>query len=150
MKKRTKGYNTIILTGIAILFFFSAWKLTLGIHSDEVYLIAIGDMIARGASFFKECWSSLQMSAVISAPFIWIYEQICGGTEGILLFLRLISLIIQSGIAVYFYFVFRRRYNKYYVLVASLMFFMYIPDAQSFNYNPNTLFYKSPQTFNQY
>lgn len=130
-----------IIIFIMLMLLFAFWKVHLGVHSDEAYLIAIGDMIAGGNSFFKECWSSLQMSAVFTAPFIFIYGKITGGREGILLFFRILSVCIQSGICIYFYNVFRQRYQKKYVLIASILLFTFIPDFQSFTYKQELIWF---------
>lgn len=127
-----KKVGFIVVT--AILLIFALWKARIGMHSDEVYCIALGDMIARGNSFFKECWSSLQMSAVFSAPMIYLYEKMVGSREGILLFFRIFSVCIQFSICIYFYNTFKISYQKVYVIAASMLLFTFVPDFQSFTY----------------
>lgn len=138
---KVRKENLVVSIGILGLIFFSFWKLIQGMHSDEVYLIALGDMIANGNSFFKECWSSLQMSSCFSAPLSLLYETITGGMEGCLLFFRILSNIISLIITVYFYFVFSKRYNNWYVLLASLIFFTFIPDSRSFTYKQEMIWF---------
>lgn len=131
----------MVILFMTALLVFAFWKIRLGVHSDEVYLIALGDMIAKGDSFFKECWSSLQMSAVFTAPFIFVYEKITGGREGILLFFRGVAVCVQLGICIYFYRTFSEKYQKMYVLIASILLFTFIPDFQSFTYKQELLWF---------
>ena len=139
MKKNFNRAGTIMLLGL--LGMLSIWKIRLGLHSDEAYCIALGDMMARGNSFFKECWSSLQMSSVFTAPVIYIYERIMGNREGILLLFRFLSVCIQMCICIWFYMTFRNDYQKKYVAVASVILFTFIPDAQSFTYKQEIIWF---------
>lgn len=139
--KRKSVTDIFIWIGIGLLVIFAFWKTTLGMHSDEVHSIAVGDMIARGNSFFKECWFYLQMSAVFTAPIIFLYQKIIGNTDGILLFFRILSVCIQFGISAYFYQTFRKKYHKGYVLAASVILFTFVPDFQSFNYKQEMIWF---------
>ncbi len=139
MKVGHKTYLGIVFA--ILLLFFSLWKTHIGIHSDEVHSIALGDMIARGSVLFKECWFYLQMSAVFTAPIIWAYSKIIGSTEGILLFFRIISVIVQVSICFYFYRTFCVKYKKIYVAAACVVLFTFIPDFQSFNYKQELIWF---------
>ena len=138
---KVQKQDLVIVIGLLALICCSFWKLTQGMHSDEVYLIALGDMVANGNSFFKECWSSLQMSACFSAPLSLLYERVTGGMEGSLLFFRVLSNIIQLTISAYFYKVFSKTYDYRYVLLACLIFFMFIPDSRSFTYKQEMIWF---------
>ncbi len=133
--------KTGVCTALAVLLIFTFWKATLGIHSDEAHSIAVGHMIARGCSFFKDTWFYLQMSAVFSAPIIFLYEKIFQSTEGILLFFRMLSILIQTGIACYFFRTFCRQFHAKYVLLAAILFFVYIPDIWGFNYKQEVIWF---------
>lgn len=138
--RRSVSKNWIIAI-LILLVIFSFYKTTLGIHSDEVHSIAVGDMIEEGNVFFKECWFYLQMSAVFTSPLIHIYKLLTGGTEGILLFFRIVSVLVQLLICFFFYNTFSKNYNKSFVLCASLVLFVYIPDFQSFNYKQEFIWF---------
>ena len=130
-----------IYISLLLLLAFSLWRTTLGMHSDEVHSIAVGDMIEEGNIFFKECWFYLQMSAVFTAPIIKIFKMLTGGTEGILLCFRILSVIIQLFISIFFFNTFSKDYNKKYVLAATIAFFVFIPDFQSFNYKQEFIWF---------
>ena len=69
-----------------------------------------------------------------------LYPRLCqnsggGGTEGILLFFRVISVCIQAAVSIYFYLSFvKGGFNKKSVLYASIVFFLFVPDFQTFCY----------------
>lgn len=125
-------YKKYILILVTII--ISCYKIHLGMHSDEVYLISLGDMIARENNMFYDCWSSLQTTAVFTAPFIRLFVILFHTTDGILLFFRGLSLIVKLGIALFFYFSFRKRYNENYVIIAVVIYYLYSADFQSFTY----------------
>lgn len=131
-----------ILILLVILWLFSLWKNHIGFQCDEVYNIAQGDMVVRGDALFKEIWSYLQMSAVFSAPVIWVHTQIFGSTEGILLTFRVLSVLIQTAISIYFYITFvKGGFQKKYVLIASVLFFLFVPDFQTFLYKTEIIWF---------
>lgn len=147
---RLRNKRTVTIIALILLWLFAMWKIRLGMHSDEVHSIAVGDMIASGNSFFKECWFYLQMSSVFTAPVISVYEKITGGKEGILLLFRILSVCIQSGICVYFYHVFQEEYEKKYVLISSILLFTFIPDFQSFTYKQELLWFATMEMIFSY
>ena len=81
--------NRIFFISLSIVIFaFSLFRIHIGMHSDEAHFVAVGDMISRGNSLFKEIWYYQQMSGVVSAPIIYLYGSINGSREGVLLFIR--------------------------------------------------------------
>ena len=123
------------------LIIYSIYKATLGVHGDELHTIAMGDMIASGNSFFIESWFYLQLSAVINAPIIYVYKLIVGDLTGIVLFLRIVSIIIQLMISFYFYLTFREDFDEKYVMLASILFFIYIPDFRNMIYKVELMWF---------
>lgn len=49
---RLRNKRTVTIIALILLWLFAMWKIRLGMHSDEVHSIAVGDMIASGNSFF--------------------------------------------------------------------------------------------------
>lgn len=133
--------QNIYFISLFILFVFSLYKATLGIHGDELHTVAMGDMIASGNSFFKESWFYLQLSAVVNAPFIYIFKLITGGKEGLILYLRIISIFIQLIISIYFYITFRKDFKETYVMLGSVLFFIYVPDFRSMVYKVELMWF---------
>lgn len=140
--KRETCRKSIPYIVIAVfLFVIAIIKTRVGIHSDEIHSIAVADMIARGDKIFKDCWFYLQLSAVISAPIIWLYRLVLGSADGLILFLRIISVLIQTGISLFFYQTFSKHRNRLYVFVASVCLFMFVPDFLSFGYKPEMIWF---------
>lgn len=134
MGKANKKFRIGWIISALALVAFSLFKITQGVHSDEVHQLAVGEMIAQGNAMFKECWFYLQMSSVFTAPIIWIYEGLLGSSEGIILFFRVLFVFVQTGISAFFFLTFRKKYEEKYVFIASLLLFMYCADFPSFQY----------------
>lgn len=145
-----KFSDKFAIISLALLWGFSIWKIQLGMHSDEVHSIAIGDMIARGDAFFKESWFYLQMSAVFTAPVIKLFTRVTGGTEGVLFLFRILSVFIQTAICLYFYHTFKEEFHKKYTVAAAILLFTYIPDFQSFTYKQEIIWFTVMQIIFSY
>ena len=141
MSKSINKKNILLVASGILVFLLACWRTHLGLHSDEVHSIAVGDMIARGNSFFKECWFYLQMSAVFNAPLIKIYSLMHGNLDGIILFLRIATVIVQMLIAILFYCTFYKEFGKTYAMLASFLLFIYVPDFQSFTYKQEIIWF---------
>ena len=141
VENEAKRNSFIYVTVAIVIFVIGIIKTKIGIHSDEIHSIAVADMIARGDRIFKDCWFYLQLSSVISAPFIWIYRHVAGSAEGLILFLRIISVLIQGGICSLFYITFSKQRNRLYVFAAAVCLFMFIPDFLSFGYKPEMIWF---------
>lgn len=141
MLSNKKNQRIFYYSGLLILFIFSLYKITLGVHGDELHTVALGDMIVSGNSFFKETWFYLQMSAVVNAPFIWIYKMMTGSADGIVLILRVISDLFQLLITLFFYKTFRDYFEEKYVMCASTIIFMYSPDFRNMVYKVELIWF---------
>lgn len=128
----------IFITGLILCL---VMKARLGLHSDEVHSIAVGDMIARGNSFFKECWFYLQMSAVFNSPLIFLYRKIVGNLEGVIFFFRVMTIVVQLMVGMIYYRTFRKEISKRYILAAVVMLGVYVPDFQSFTYKQEIIWF---------
>lgn len=127
--------NRIFFISLSIVIFaFSLFRIHIGMHSDEAHFVAVGDMISRGNSLFKEIWYYQQMSGVVSAPIIYLYGSINGSREGVLLFIRFFSLAIQLMVCIYFFNTFKNRFDIKRVAIATIILYVFVPDFQSLNY----------------
>ena len=129
-----KENKILLFTLIIALFVFSLFRIHIGMHSDEAHFVAVGDMISRGNSLFKEIWYYQQMSGVVSAPIIYLYGSIIGSREGLLLFIRFFSLAIQLIVCIYFFNTFKSRFDIKRVAIATVILYVFVPDFQSLNY----------------
>lgn len=141
VEREAKRISFIYVVLALVILVIGIIKTKIGIHSDEIHSIAVADMIARGDKIFKDCWFYLQLSSVISAPFIWIYRHVAGSADGLILFLRIVSVLIQGGISFLFFITFSERRNRLYVFVAAVCLFTFIPDFLSFGYKPEMIWF---------
>ena len=141
VENEARRNNVVYVALVLVILVIGFIKTKIGIHSDEIHSIAVADMIARGDRIFKDCWFYLQLSSVISAPFIWIYRHVTGYADGLILFLRIISVLIQGGISLLFYITFSKNRNRLYVFSAAVCLFMFIPDFLSFGYKPEMIWF---------
>ena len=134
-----KQYIQIIISFLLLI--FAIYKARIGIHSDEIHSIAVGDMISRGNLMFKDCWFYLQLSAVLNAPLTWIFRYLSGSNDGLILYLRIISIFVQASISFFFYKTFKNEKNKFFVYIAAICLFSFVPDFLNFGYKPELIWF---------
>ena len=99
VRRKEQTEKIVILLMTAAILVISFVRCHIGIHSDEVHSIALGDMVARGNVLFKECWFYLQLSSIVMIPFIKIYHFFVRSNFGILIFIRYISVCVSAAIS---------------------------------------------------
>ncbi len=70
---------------------------------DESYAIAVGYRLATGDKLFLDLWESHQLGGVFLAPFLWLYLEIAGTTDYLVIFARVAGTLfhILTGIFLY-------------------------------------------------
>lgn len=132
---REKKQLIFFLVSLFFVMTVLLWKAFYGyVFSDEPFMISMGHRIVKGDQLFLHEWNTSQLIGLFFAPFIFIYTSFSGGTEGLILFCRIIYVIwwVVAGIIIY------RRLKKYGVIsvIAVLMFWMYTPlDEMTLTYN---------------
>ncbi|SEA32522.1 hypothetical protein [Selenomonas ruminantium] len=82
---------------IVIVLFFSIIRLFYGVElSDESYAVAETYLVAEGALPYVNNWSQMPGFTMLLAPFVKAYTVIVGGTDGIFLFFRFLSFLING------------------------------------------------------
>lgn len=132
-----------IAEGLVCIGLFVVWviKLRMGLHADEVYSVTLGTMLAQDTQLFKECWSSLQLSALIEVPFVRLYLLFHGRQDGIVLYFRMMSVLIQVLIAFFLYRSFKDYVQKSYAFLAAVLLALYTADFQSFTYKQQMIWF---------
>ncbi len=128
-----------ILWGIVVVYSF--WKATIGMMTDELFQIQFIDLMSEGRTFVKESWGVVQFSTIISIPLYRLYEMITGSHDGIILFLRIVSLIIQFLISLFLYKTFRDKCKKEYCIMASIVFYCFVADHYTFSYKQQMIWF---------
>ena len=79
---------------------------------DESYLVACAYRIAAGDRIFADMWEPHQLASLIPSLFVRAYMSVSGTTEGIVIFLRIVSVIIHICTGIVFYGFMNRRTGK--------------------------------------
>ena len=126
MKKQVWKWLMLVL-----LFAASAvgiWKtIYLSADIDESYAVTLGIRLISGDHLFKDMWEVHQTSAVLYAPFLALYKWITHGTEGVLVYLRIVGILIQGAISVYSVHVMKKWVHPSFAIFLSLLFFNFTP-----------------------
>lgn len=101
---------------------------------DESYALTMAARIAGGDKMFVTMWEPHQTSAVLYAPFVWIYKSITGSLTGVLVFMRWIGVLIQLLVSICLYRCLRKELP---VATSMLLAFAY------FNFTPKHI--QSPE-----
>ena len=126
MKKQVWKWLMLVL-----LFAASAigiWKtIYLSADIDESYAVTLGIRLISGDHLFQDMWEVHQTSAVLYAPFLALYKWITNGTEGILVYLRIVGIILQGLISVYSVHVMKKWVTPSFAIFLSLLYFNFTP-----------------------
>ena len=99
----------------------------LGFNIDEEYAVTMGYRMANGDRMFLEMWEPHQMSAFACAFLVWIYQSLFHTKEYLVLFLRGAGVLIQAGLAIATYRVFKQKVSKELSFWAALLVFNALP-----------------------
>ncbi len=111
-----------MLCGLLLHFFFI---FIISIGDDESFYAVVPFRLINGDSLIRHEWNLTQFSSLFSFIPVYIWNAIKGSTEGLILFLRCVYLIIHTTIATTTY-IFFRKY-KGWAVVASVMFYLHAP-----------------------
>lgn len=106
---------------------------TMRIQLDEPYYAALGYRFATGTRMFVDEWHISQMFGFLTMPFVWLFMQVTGGTDGVVLFLRFCYLVMS----LITWFLFMKKYGKYPNAYADgIMILLFAPlNMMSLSYN---------------
>lgn len=131
--KRNQDKVFYLIFFLCAVFLF--WKIQYGyIFNDEPFILTMGHRFAKGDRLLVHEWNFTQTIGVLIAPVIWLYTNITGGTEGLILFCRALYVIwwLITGWVLY------RRLKGYGVIsiFSVLLFLLYTPlDEMDLTYN---------------
>ncbi len=120
--------------GIAIIFILITlisvyFRIFYGWDSDESYNILLAQRISDGKIMFFDLWDLHQTGNLLSAVFCRMYNSIFHTTDGIAVFLRSISAIVQIIISIYTYFVINKFYGSLAAFTSGIMVANLLPRA---------------------
>ncbi len=123
----SKKWIYISLIALSIISIFK--RLFFGWDQDESYIILLPIKIANGSSLFSDLWDLHQTAAIFMAPFCKAYITIAGSTDGIAIFLRIISVLFQMVLSVYAYIVLKKHVGSYPAFMTAIVILNLLPRA---------------------
>lgn len=127
MKKNRLPF--ICLLGIlVILSAVGVWKTVyLNADIDESYALTMACRIAQGDKPFVSMWEPHQLSALLYAPVVWIFQSINGGFDGALIFMRWVGVAIQLAVSIGVYRTFQDEMPKPLALLLAGCYLSFTP-----------------------
>lgn len=133
--RRDQLSRVAVAIAFSVVFALIVWRAFRGLDwTDEPFYAVETWRLVLGDSLFKDIWSSSQLSSAITVPLVAAYVSFAGGTEGILLFLRLAYTIACALVAFLLYSSTRNFAGRFWALLACIPVFASIsPTAFSYN-----------------
>ena len=117
------------------VFALQVWKAFRGMGSaDEHFYTTLGYRFAGSDRMFADDWHIAQMISFFLDPIVSIYLHLTGGSEGIILFMRLIYVfcLLATGYVLYL----RFESYRFRAVVAALIYLLYTPfQIMALSYN---------------
>lgn len=119
-----ENYPYIILMSLTLLLFFRTrysfcW-------SDESYYISGVDRILRGDRFLTDEWHVEQVYSIILFPIAATYRMLCPSWDGVYLFFRMLSVLLQFCVCAFFYHIMvKHKISQTASLLASVVILFY-------------------------
>lgn len=126
--KVTKKKWNILLTVLLILSGLAAIKLIfLDYTMDEEYQIVMAYRNLRGDAIFGQMWEPHQTSAFLCIGIMFIWHLITGTYTGVVIFLRIVTTLIQLGLSFWLYKVLKNDSDKEEAALLAILYFNSVP-----------------------
>ncbi len=96
-------------------------------NMDEEYQLVMSYRELSGDTLFGTMWEPHQTSAFLCTFFMWCYHGITGTYTGVLMFLRVVTTLIQAGISYLLYRTFSRFLTGESAALLGLIYFNIVP-----------------------
>ena len=126
--KVTKKKWNNLLTVLLILSGLAAIKLIfLDYTMDEEYQIVMAYRNLRGDAIFGQMWEPHQTSAFLCIGIMFIWHLITGTYTGVVIFLRIVTTLIQFGLSFWLYRVLKNDSDKEEAALLAILYFNSVP-----------------------
>ena len=126
--KRHIGPEHLLAALLILLAAASVVKtLFVGLEIDEEYALSLGWRLIQGDTLFYTMWEPHQLSALADAALMWPFWAITGTTTGILLYMRIVTLVLKALLSIWFYRTMRRTLTPRTAFLTALALFVYTP-----------------------
>ncbi len=138
---KNKDIKKVCMVAIVLATIVSMYlRIFYGWDQDESYVVLLADKIAEGKKLFKDLWDLHQTSAIFTAFFCRLYLIVTGTTEGIGIYLRFISVLIQTTVAIFGYRILKKHISTEAAFAAAIVIANMLPRAtQQFEYGTITI-----------
>ena len=99
----------------------------LNLNIDEEYAVTLSWRILSEDKMFLELWEPHQTSGFLTALLCRIYQALTGGTEYLVLYLRICGALIQGGISIFLYRTLAMHFSRFGALTAAFFFYNTLP-----------------------
>ena len=118
-EKRKNFFYIILLSLSAFLlinnaFYAFGW-------TDEALYTATANSLYHGNRLFFDIFEPTQIYSVLVYPLFYIFVKLSGSTDGIYLFMRIATIIIQFATSVFVFFILSKKYKKTVSFIASFI-----------------------------
>lgn len=115
----------VVLIGLTLLSFVKAIWISLDI--DESYAIASAYRMVRGDRLIRDMWEPHQFSAFLAALFAAPYIWIRGNTDYLVIYLRIIGVLIHTGMGALLYRQLGKNMNRFFAFCIMILHLNYLP-----------------------
>ncbi|MDE5748684.1 MAG: hypothetical protein K2I21_14050, partial [Acetatifactor sp.] len=119
-----RGIETVLI-GLTFLSFVKAIWISLDI--DESYAVACAYRMVRGDRLIRDMWEPHQLSAFLAALFAAPYIWIRGNTDYLVIWLRVIGVLIHTGMGVLLYRQLVKKTNRFFAFCIMILHLNFLP-----------------------
>ncbi len=134
LKKLTKTDIAAIILLLAAFVYLVTYALTNGTFSDEAFYLTVPMRLINGDGLFTDEWHLSQLSAVLLYLPVRLYMSVTGGTQGIILFFRLLFCLMQLGTGTLLYLTLR-KYKATAILISISYMSFFVIGINILSYN---------------
>lgn len=126
MTSRKRDFCIFLLGALAIVCLFG-WKIRYGnADIDEAFYPTVPLRLLKGDTLLLDEWHVTQLSGFLLTPFVALQRILFGGTEGIILHLRVFWLIEHLTVMTVSYLLLEKRHGIF-AAAAALMYGLFVP-----------------------
>ena len=104
-------------------------KICIGFDRDEAYIVTMGIRLFQGNRIFDDMWELHMTSAWPAFLGLYVFHGVTGSFEGAVIFLRILSTIVQFGVAWLTYWILHRYEGQDAAVLAGVFVANFLPRA---------------------
>lgn len=125
-QKRVSRWYLVLLAAAVLA---SVTKIFIGVDQDEAYIVTMAVRLLNGNRIFDDMWELHMTSAWPAYLGLLFYRGMTGTLEGGILFLRFLSVVLQSLVALTAYRILNRYHDRNVAMLTGLAVVSFLPRA---------------------